>query len=121
MTKGIFPRYLILVSTLAVVVIGILMSMYYGQYRWLARNNRCEYRYPWPEGYVAYRRRFPMASAFRRYRGFLTGVDSQHHAPLCADRCLVLSVVPLVVTEWAEEPRGARRAKVFIRPLGGRS
>lgn len=35
MAKGILPRYLILVSTLVVVVVGILMSMYYGQYRWL--------------------------------------------------------------------------------------
>jgi diguanylate cyclase (GGDEF)-like protein/PAS domain S-box-containing protein len=36
MAKGILPRYLLLVSTLVVVVVGILMSMFYGQYRWLA-------------------------------------------------------------------------------------
>ncbi|HLU07338.1 MAG TPA: EAL domain-containing protein [Woeseiaceae bacterium] len=30
------PRYLILASTLALVVVGIMLTMFYGQYRWLA-------------------------------------------------------------------------------------
>jgi diguanylate cyclase (GGDEF)-like protein/PAS domain S-box-containing protein len=36
MARKILPRYLILASTLALVVVGILLSMFYGQYRWLA-------------------------------------------------------------------------------------
>jgi diguanylate cyclase (GGDEF)-like protein/PAS domain S-box-containing protein len=36
MARRILPRYLILASTLALVVVGILLSMFYGQYRWLA-------------------------------------------------------------------------------------
>lgn len=35
MTSRILPRYLILVSTLTLVVIGIMLSIFYGQYRWL--------------------------------------------------------------------------------------
>ncbi|HEX5765022.1 MAG TPA: EAL domain-containing protein [Woeseiaceae bacterium] len=30
------PRYLIVASTLALVVVGIMLTMFYGQYRWLA-------------------------------------------------------------------------------------
>ena len=36
MTGKILPRYVILVSTLTLVVIGIMLSIFYGQYRWLA-------------------------------------------------------------------------------------
>jgi diguanylate cyclase (GGDEF)-like protein/PAS domain S-box-containing protein len=36
MARKILPRYLILASTLAIVVVGVLLSMFYGQYRWLA-------------------------------------------------------------------------------------
>ncbi len=36
MTGRVLPRYVILVSTLALVVIGIMLSIFYGQYRWLA-------------------------------------------------------------------------------------
>ncbi len=36
MTGRILPRYLILASTLSLVVVGIMLSMFYGQYRWLA-------------------------------------------------------------------------------------
>ena len=36
MTGKVLPRYVILVSTLALVVIGIMLSIFYGQYRWLA-------------------------------------------------------------------------------------
>lgn len=35
MTGRVLPRYLILVSTLALVGIGIMLSIFYGQYRWL--------------------------------------------------------------------------------------
>ena len=35
MTGRILPRYVILVSTLTLVVIGIMLSIFYGQYRWL--------------------------------------------------------------------------------------
>ncbi|HET6629462.1 MAG TPA: EAL domain-containing protein [Woeseiaceae bacterium] len=36
MTGRILPRYLILASTLSLVVVGIMLSIFYGQYRWLA-------------------------------------------------------------------------------------
>lgn len=36
MTGKILPRYLIIALTLAAVVIAILLSIFYGQYRWLA-------------------------------------------------------------------------------------
>lgn len=36
MTAKILPRYLLAASALAVVVISIMLSMFYGQYRWLA-------------------------------------------------------------------------------------
>jgi diguanylate cyclase (GGDEF)-like protein/PAS domain S-box-containing protein len=36
MAGRILPRYLILVSTLTLVGIGIMVSIFYGQYRWLA-------------------------------------------------------------------------------------
>ncbi|RLA33785.1 MAG: hypothetical protein DRR11_04685 [Gammaproteobacteria bacterium] len=35
MASKILPRYLILVSILTVVVIGLMLSIFYGQYRWL--------------------------------------------------------------------------------------
>ena len=38
MTRKILPRYLILASTLVIVVVGIMLSMFYGQYRWLASS-----------------------------------------------------------------------------------
>ncbi len=36
MTGRILPRYLIVASTLSLVVVGIMLSMFYGQYQWLA-------------------------------------------------------------------------------------
>lgn len=36
MTGRILPRYLILISALSLVVVVIMISMFYGQYRWLA-------------------------------------------------------------------------------------
>ena len=36
MTGKVLPRYVFLVSTLTLVVIGIMLSIFYGQYRWLA-------------------------------------------------------------------------------------
>jgi len=36
MASKILPRYLILASMLAIVVVSIMLSMFYGQYRWLA-------------------------------------------------------------------------------------
>lgn len=36
MTGRILPRYLILASMLSLVVVGIMLSIFYGQYRWLA-------------------------------------------------------------------------------------
>lgn len=36
MTGRILPRYLILASALSLVVVGLLLSIFYGQYRWLA-------------------------------------------------------------------------------------
>ena len=36
MTSKILPRYVFLVSTLILVVIGIMLSIFYSQYRWLA-------------------------------------------------------------------------------------
>ncbi|MEX0975572.1 MAG: EAL domain-containing protein [Woeseia sp.] len=38
MTGSILPRYLLLASTLSLIVVGILLTMFYGQYRWLARG-----------------------------------------------------------------------------------
>jgi diguanylate cyclase (GGDEF)-like protein/PAS domain S-box-containing protein len=38
MANKILPRYLLLASTLAIVVIGLILSMFYGQYRWLANG-----------------------------------------------------------------------------------
>lgn len=38
MTSKVLPRYLILASTLVIVVVGIMLSMFYGQYRWLASS-----------------------------------------------------------------------------------
>jgi len=38
MSSKILPRYLLLASTLAIVVVGIMLSMFYGQYRWLANS-----------------------------------------------------------------------------------
>jgi len=38
MPSKILPRYLLLASTLAIVVVGIMLSMFYGQYRWLASS-----------------------------------------------------------------------------------
>ncbi len=38
MTGRILPRYLLLASTLSLIVVGIMLSMFYGQYRWLARG-----------------------------------------------------------------------------------
>lgn len=35
MLRKILPRYVILVTTLSVVVIGLMLSIFYGQYRWL--------------------------------------------------------------------------------------
>ena len=36
MASKILPRYLLLASMLAIVVISVMLSMFYGQYRWLA-------------------------------------------------------------------------------------
>lgn len=36
MTGRILPRYLILAATLSLVVVGIMLSIFYGQYQWLA-------------------------------------------------------------------------------------
>ncbi len=38
MSSKILPRYLLLASTLAIVVVGTMLSMFYGQYRWLANS-----------------------------------------------------------------------------------
>jgi diguanylate cyclase (GGDEF)-like protein/PAS domain S-box-containing protein len=38
MTGRILPRYLLLASTVSLIVVGIMLSMFYGQYRWLARG-----------------------------------------------------------------------------------
>lgn len=38
MRAKILPRYLLAASALAVVVIGIMLSIFYGQYHWLARS-----------------------------------------------------------------------------------
>ncbi len=38
MTGRVLPRYVILVSTLILVVIGVMLSIFYGQYRWLANG-----------------------------------------------------------------------------------
>lgn len=38
MTGSLLPRYLLLASTLSLIVVGILLTMFYGQYRWLARG-----------------------------------------------------------------------------------
>jgi len=38
MIGRILPRYLILAATLTLVVIGLLLSLFYGQYRWLATD-----------------------------------------------------------------------------------
>jgi len=38
MTGRILPRYLFLAAILALVVVGIMLSMFYGQYQWLARG-----------------------------------------------------------------------------------
>ena len=38
MSSKILPRYLLLASTLVIVVVGIMLSMFYGQYRWLATS-----------------------------------------------------------------------------------
>jgi len=38
MISKILPRYLLLASALAIVVIGVMLSMFYGQYRWLANS-----------------------------------------------------------------------------------
>lgn len=38
MSGRVLPRYLILVSTLALVGIGIMLSIFYGQYRWLTSD-----------------------------------------------------------------------------------
>lgn len=38
MTGRILPRYLLLATILATVVVGIMLSMFYGQYQWLARG-----------------------------------------------------------------------------------
>lgn len=36
MTGRILPRYLVLAAALSVVVAGLMLSIFYGQYRWLA-------------------------------------------------------------------------------------
>ena len=36
MASRILPRYLLLVSLLAVAVVAVMLSMFYGQYQWLA-------------------------------------------------------------------------------------
>ena len=36
MASKILPRYLLLVSLLAVAVVAVMLSMFYGQYQWLA-------------------------------------------------------------------------------------
>ncbi len=38
MIGRILPRYLILAATLTLVVVGLLLSLFYGQYRWLATD-----------------------------------------------------------------------------------
>ncbi len=38
MTGSILPRYLLLASTLSLIVVGIMLTMFYGQYQWLARG-----------------------------------------------------------------------------------
>ncbi len=38
MTGSILPRYLLLASTLSLIVVAMLLTMFYGQYRWLARG-----------------------------------------------------------------------------------
>ena len=38
MPSKILPQYLLLASTLVIVVVGIMLSMFYGQYRWLASS-----------------------------------------------------------------------------------
>ena len=38
MTGSIIPKYLLLTAALAMTVVGIMISVFYGQYRWLAVN-----------------------------------------------------------------------------------
>jgi len=38
MASRILPRYLLLASALAIVVTGVMLSIFYGQYRWLANS-----------------------------------------------------------------------------------
>jgi diguanylate cyclase (GGDEF)-like protein/PAS domain S-box-containing protein len=38
MASKILPRYMLLASALAIVVVGVMLSMFYGQYRWLANS-----------------------------------------------------------------------------------
>ncbi|HEX7718728.1 MAG TPA: hypothetical protein VF389_02880, partial [Woeseiaceae bacterium] len=38
MTGSILPRYLLLASTLSLIVVAMMLTMFYGQYRWLARG-----------------------------------------------------------------------------------
>ena len=38
MIGRVLPRYLILAATLTLVVVGLMLSLFYGQYRWLASD-----------------------------------------------------------------------------------
>ena len=90
MAGRILPRYLILALTLSLVVVGIMLSMFYGQFRWLAGGI--------VDVSVAEHNASLEASFERRARGTLHRIaDELALAPDLADDVSVLAMVERAV------------------------
>jgi diguanylate cyclase (GGDEF)-like protein/PAS domain S-box-containing protein len=90
MARRILPRYLILASTLALVVVGIMLTMFYGQYRWLADGI--------VDASVSEHTASLEASFERRARGMLHRIaDDLASAPDLDDEVALMSIVEGVV------------------------
>ena len=92
MAGRILPRYLILALTLSLVVVGIMLSMFYGQFRWLAGGI--------VDVSVAEHNASLEASFERRARGTLHRIaDELALAPDLADDVGVLAMVERAVRD----------------------
>ncbi|MEX2125042.1 MAG: EAL domain-containing protein [Woeseia sp.] len=92
MARRILPRYLILAVTLSLVVVGILLSMFYGQFRWLAGGI--------VDASVEEHNSSLEASFERRARGTLHRIaDELSQAPDLTDEVAVLAVVERALRE----------------------
>jgi diguanylate cyclase (GGDEF)-like protein/PAS domain S-box-containing protein len=105
MASRILPRYLILVSILTVVVIGLMLSIFYGQYRWLTAGI--------VDASVGQHHSSLAASFERRARGQLHRIADSLSAAQANDLALISSLLDREITS-SENLTGLR----FV-PLDG--